>query len=191
MTDLCKLSGLVLGRMIASREIKPSEVMQAVLDRIDQTNPQINAYCTVDPDLAMAEAGKADERVARGDAAGPLFGVPVSIKDLIVTKGLRTTFGCLHLEKNVPEVDAVLVERLRAAGSPVIGKTNTPEFGGKFATDNAVFGATRNPWNLQRSTGRLFRRSRGGGGAGMGPLPWEMMEAGPSASPRPVAACTG
>jgi aspartyl-tRNA(Asn)/glutamyl-tRNA(Gln) amidotransferase subunit A len=139
--------------MIAAKEVKPSEVMQAVLNRIDKVNPQINAFCTVDPDRAMAEAREADKRVVRGNAAGPLFGVPVSIKDLIETKGLRTTFGSLHLEKNVPEIDAVLVERLRAAGCPVIGKTNTPEFGGKFATDNAVFGPSRNPWNLQRSTG--------------------------------------
>src|SRR5512138_3267964 len=93
MADLCKRSGLDLGRMIALREIKPSEVMQAMLNRIDRTNPKIHAYCTVDPDRAMAEARKADERIVRGEAAGPLFGVPVSIKDLIATRGLRTTFG--------------------------------------------------------------------------------------------------
>ncbi len=190
MTDLCKLSGLVLGRMIASREIKPSEVMQAVLDRIDRTNPLINAYCTVDPDRAMADARKADERIVRGEAAGPLFGVPVSIKDLIVTKGLRTTFGSLLYEKNVPETDAVLVERLRSAGSPIIGKTNTSEFGCKFATDNRVFGATLNPWNLKLSPGGSSGGATAQVSAGMGPWPWEMMAAAPSASPRPAAAST-
>src|SRR4030065_1614330 len=160
MIDLCQLSGLALGKMIAAKEIKPSEVMQAVLNRIDKVNPQINAFCTVDPDRAMAEAREADKRVVRGKAAGPLFGVPVSIKDLIETKGLRTTFGSLHLEKNIPQADAVLVERLRAASCPLIGKTNTPEFGGKFATDNAVFRASLKPWNPQRRTG-----GASGGGA--------------------------
>jgi len=170
MEDLCKLSGLTLGKMIAAKKIKPSEVMQAVLNRIDRANPQVNAFCTVDPDRAMAEAREADKGLARGKAAGPLFGVPVSIKDLIETKGLRTTFGSLQFEKNIPEVDAVLVERLRAAGCPVIGKTNTPEFGGKFATDNAVFGASRNPWNLQRSTGGSSGGAAAQVAAGMGPL---------------------
>ena len=170
MADLCRLSGLDLGRMIASQEIKPSEVMQAVLDRIDWTNQQINAYCTVDRDRAMAEAGKADERIVRGEVAGPLFGVPVSIKDLIATRGLRTTFGSLHFEKNVPETDAVLVERLRSAGCPIIGKTNTSEFGCKFATDNLVFGATLNPWNLTLSPGGSSGGATAQVAAGMGPL---------------------
>jgi len=170
MADLCKLSGLDLGRMIASREIKPSEVMQAVLNRIDRTNPQINAYCTVDHARAMAEARKADERIARGEAAGALFGVPVSIKDLIATRGLRTTFGSLHFEKNVPEADAVLVERLRSAGCPIIGKTNTSEFGCKFATDNLVFGATLNPWNPTLGPGGSSGGATAQVAAGMGPL---------------------
>ena len=170
MVELWKRSGLDLGRMIAAKEVKPSEVMDSILHRIDKVNPQLNAFCTVDPDMAMAEAKAADERIARGKGTGPLCGVPVSIKDLIETKDLRTTFGSLHFSKNIPEVDAVLVQRLRTAGCPIIGKTNTPEFGGKFATDNSIFGASRNPWNPQRSTGGSSGGAAAQVAAGLGPL---------------------
>ena len=170
MEDLCRLPGLVLGRMIASRDIRPSELMQAILERIDRLNPRLSAYCTVDPDRAMAQAREADGRLARGEAAGPLFGVPVSLKDLIDTAGLRTTYGSLLFEHHVPGTDAVLVERLRAAGCPVIGKTNTAEFGCKFATDNRVFGATLNPWNPALGPGGSSGGATAQVAAGMGPL---------------------
>lgn len=170
MTEIWKLSGLQLGKRIASKEIKPSEVMQAILARIEKVNPEINAFCTVAHDSAMAEARAADEQVVRGTARGPLFGVPVSIKDLIETRGLRTTFGSLHFEKNVPAADAVLVERLRGACCPILGKTNTPEFGGKFATDNTLFGTSRNPWNLQKSPGGSSGGAASQVAAGLGPL---------------------
>lgn len=170
MEDLCRLPGLVLGRMIASREINPPEVMQAILDRIGRLNPGINAFCTVDADRAMAEARKADERILRGEASGPLAGVPVSVKDLIATGGLRTTFGSLHFRDHVPAEDAVLVERLRSAGCPVTGKTNTSEFGCKFATDNLVFGATLNPWNPAFGPGGSSGGAAAQVAAGMGPL---------------------
>jgi len=170
MAELWKLSGLELGKMIASKEIKPSEVTQAILTRIEKVNPEINAFCTVAHDSAMAEARAADEQVVRGTARGPLFGVPVSIKDLIETRGLRTTFGSLHFEKNVPAADAVLVERLRGACCPILGKTNTPEFGGKFATDNTLFGTSRNPWNRQKSPGGSSGGAASQVAAGLGPL---------------------
>lgn len=170
MAELWQMSGLALGEAIAAKEVSATEVLDALLDRIAWVNPLVNAIVTLAADTARAEAQAIDERLAAGEVGGPLFGVPVTIKDLIETRGVRTTFGSLFRQDFVPEQDAVLVERLRAAGCPMLGKTNTPEFGGKFATDNQVFGATRNPWNLERSPGG----SSGGAGAqvaaGMGPL---------------------
>ena len=93
MDELCKLSALELKTMMALKEIKPSEVMKVILARIEKVNPKLNAFCTWDPDSAMAQARKADDLMARGKARGLLFGIPVSIKDLIFTKGIRTTFG--------------------------------------------------------------------------------------------------
>lgn len=93
MDKLWKFSALELREIIGSKEIKPSEVMKVILGRIEKVNPKLNAFCTWDPDSAMAQARKADDLMARGKARGLLFGVPVSIKDLIFTKGIRTTFG--------------------------------------------------------------------------------------------------
>jgi aspartyl-tRNA(Asn)/glutamyl-tRNA(Gln) amidotransferase subunit A len=141
-----------------------------LLHRIDRLNPSINAYCTVTHDAARSSARAAEAAVMRGDATGSLHGVPVSIKDLIVTRGVRTTWGSRIFEHFVPDEDAPVVERLRAAGAIMLGKTNTPEFGFKGITDNPVFGPTRNPWSLNHTAGG----SSGGGAAavasGLGPL---------------------
>jgi len=170
MAEVWKISGWRLVRMIASKKIKPSEVMEAILARIDQVNPKINAFCTLARDSATAEARAADKKITRARSLGPLFGVPVSIKDLIFTKGLRTTFGSKMHENFVPEQDEVVVERLRAAGAIILGKTCTCEFGYKAVTDSPLWGITRNPWNL----GTTPAGSSGGAAAavasGMGPL---------------------
>src|SRR5207249_796266 len=113
-----------------------TEVLEAILQRVEAVNPKINAIVTLSVESARKEAQAADTALAVGEAHGPLFGVPVTIKDLIETKGIRTTFASLHYKDFVPDQDAVLVERIRAAGCPIYGKTNTPEFGCKFATDN-------------------------------------------------------
>src|SRR6202008_2504018 len=145
--------------------------MKAVLGRIKTVNPALNAYCTVAADSALAAARRATAALGRRSATlGPLHGVPVSIKDLTPTKGLRTTWGSKVYEHHVPEADGLVVERLKAAGAIVVGKTNTPEFGAGANTFNEVFGVTRNPWNPKLTCGG----STGGGAValatGMAPL---------------------
>ncbi|HYA91707.1 MAG TPA: amidase family protein [Thermodesulfobacteriota bacterium] len=170
MTEFWKLSGLELREMIAAKEVKPSEIMATVLARIEKLNPKLNAFCTITQDSAMAEARQADEEMTKKKDTRPLFGLPVSIKDLIFTKGIRTTFASKMHENFIPDQDEVVVERLKAAGAIIIGKTNSCEYGYKAVTDNPLWGITRNPWNLEMTPAG----SSGGAGAavasGMGPL---------------------
>ncbi len=152
--DLCFVPATALQRLYRSRKASPLEVMQAVLARIDAVNPRVNAYVTVARETALAAARKATAALGRkGAALGPLHGVPVSIKDLTPTQGIRTTWGSKVFEHHVPDEDALYVARLKDAGAIVVGKTNTPEFGAGGNTFNAVFGATRNPWNLALTCG--------------------------------------
>jgi amidase len=145
-------------------ELSAREVMAWHLERIEAVNPRLNAIVTLEPEAALAEAGAADERAAHGaERLGPLHGLPIAIKDLEDTAGIRTTYGSTVFATNVPGVDCLLVQRLKAAGAIVIGKTNTPEFGVGSHTFNEVFGATHNPWALDRSAGG----SSGGAGAAL------------------------
>jgi amidase len=169
--DLCFLPATRLVALIRQRKISPLEVTRAVLARIEKVNAPLLGYCTVAADQALAAARKATAAVGRrGATLGLLHGVPVSIKDLTPTKGIRTTWGSKIFEHHVPEADGLVVERLKAAGAIVIGKTNTPEFGAGANTFNAVFGTSRNPWNPALTCGG----STGGGAialaTGMGPL---------------------
>ena len=170
MTELWQMSGLALGEAIARREVSALEVLDAIVKRVEAVNPQVNAVVTRAVERAQEEARAVDARIDAGETGGPLCGVPVSIKDLIETKGVRTTFGSVLRQDFVPEQDAVLVERLRAAGCPIFAKTNTPDHGGKFATDNQVFGTTNNPWDLSRSPGGSSGGAAAQVAAGMGPL---------------------
>ncbi|HLW61702.1 MAG TPA: amidase [bacterium] len=169
-TGLCYTPATELAGAIKNKKLSPVEVVDAVLARIDRLNPALNAFCTVTADAARTAAKDAEAAVMRGDRLGILHGVPVSIKDLIMTKGVRTTWGSKMFEHYVPEEDAPVVERLRQAGAIGLGKTNTPEFGFKGVTDNPVFGPSRNPWSLGHTPGG----SSGGGAAavaaGLGPL---------------------
>lgn len=151
--DLCFLPAVELARMIREREVSALEVMQAHLEQIAQTNPRVNAIVTLLPERALDSAREMDARLARGDASGPLCGLPVAHKDLAVTKGIRTTFGSPIFSDFMPDQDALIVERLRNSGALTIGKTNTPEFGAGSQTFNAVFGATRNPHALDKTCG--------------------------------------
>ena len=152
--DLCFTPATELSRLYRARTVSPLEVMQAVLERIDRVNPLVNAIVTLTRDTALAEARRATAALTRRSATlGPLHGIPVGIKDVTPTKGIRTTFGSKLFEDHVPEEDAAVVERLKAAGAIVLGKTNTPEFAFGPNTVNEVFGATRNPWNLALSSG--------------------------------------
>lgn len=145
MTDkaLCYLTATELALKIRSGEISAVETMEAHLAQIENINPQVNAIVTLLPELAMEQARKADEKLAQGGKLGPLHGLPVAHKDLVQTKGIRTTFGSLVYEDFIPEEDALLVERLREAGAILLGKTNTPEFGAGSQTFNKVFGVTK------------------------------------------------
>jgi aspartyl-tRNA(Asn)/glutamyl-tRNA(Gln) amidotransferase subunit A len=169
-TELCFMPAAELAGAIRAKRVSPTEAVEAVLDRIAAVNPSINALVTVTEDLARSSARDVETRLARGEATGPLAGVPVTIKDLIMVKGVRTTWGSRIFERFVAPEDAPAVERLRAAGAVIVGMTNSPEFGYRATTDNPVFGATRNPWILDHTPGG----STGGGAAavaaGIGPL---------------------
>ena len=142
--------------------------MQAVFARIDAVNPALNAYVTLARESALAGARKATAALKRKTALPPLHGIPVSIKDLTPTKGIRTTWGSKIFADHVPAEDAITVERLKRAGAIVVGKTNTPEFGAGGNTFNAVFGPTRNPVEPRPHLRRLERRRRGGARHGHG-----------------------
>src|SRR5215472_2581411 len=168
--DLCFTPAVELLKLYRSRRVSPLEVMQAVLARIDAVNPDVNAIVTLVREAALRHARLASAAFGRGADLPPLFGVPVAIKDVTPTKGIRTTHGSKLFENYVPDEDALVVERLRAAGAIVIGKTNTPEFAFGPNTVNAVFGATRNPWNLTRTAGGSSGGSAAALATGMCPL---------------------
>ena len=151
--EICFLTATELARKMRDRELSAVEVMDAHLAQIDRVNPAVNAIVTLLPERALAGAADADEAIAAGDRLGPLHGLPVAHKDLVVTAGIRTTFGSPIFADFVPDVDALIVERLRRAGAITIGKTNTPEFGAGSQTFNPVFGPTRNPYDLTKTCG--------------------------------------
>ena len=151
--DLCFKTATELAGLIRSKELSARQVMEAHLQQIERVNPAVNAIVTLLPERAMQAAAAADEALARGKAVGPLHGLPVAHKDLVETKGIRTTYGSPLFTDFVPEVDALIVERLHGAGAITIGKTNTPEFGAGSQTFNEVFGATHNPYDLTKTCG--------------------------------------
>jgi len=169
--DLCFTPATELQRLYRRGAASPLEVMQAVLARVDTVNSSLNAIVTLARESALAEARKATAALKRrGSKVGPLHGVPVTIKDLTLTKGIRTTWGSRVFEDHVPTEDSLIVERLKAAGAIVLGKTNTPEFGAGGNTFNTVFGPTRNPWNPALTCGGSSGGAAVALAAGMGPI---------------------
>ena len=168
-TDVCFMSAADLVASYQAKTLSPVEVTRAVLARIDRLNPVLNAFVLVDGDGALASA-RAAEKAYASASAGPLAGVPISIKDLTETLGMRTTKGSIALKDWVPDFDAVVVERLRDAGACILGKTNTPEFGMTFTTNNRLFGPARNPWNLERTTGGSSGGAAAAVASGLGPI---------------------
>ena len=151
---ICRLAATELARLIRDCEISCREVVSAFLDRIEAINPAVNAIVSLRKrDDILAEAEAADRHLSNGGEAGPLFGLPIAIKDLAQTKGLRTTWGSRIFAEFVPEEDDFFVERMRAAGAIIIGKTNVPEFGFGSQTFNDVFGATRNALDQRLTSG--------------------------------------
>ena len=169
--DLCFTPATELHRLFRARKTSPLEVMGAVLERVDAVNPKLNAIVTLARESALKQARAATAALKRkGTKLGPLHGVPVTIKDLTHTKGIRTTWGSKVFEHNVPDEDSLIVERLKAAGAIILGKTNTPEFGAGGNTFNAVFGATRNPWNPALTCGGSSGGAAVALATGMGPI---------------------
>ncbi|MDE2604770.1 MAG: amidase [Burkholderiales bacterium] len=152
--DLLRLDATSLSRRIAGREVSCRELMQATLDRIAALNPHYNAIVSLrDPQALLAEADACDARLARREPTGWMHGFPLAVKDLSDVAGLPTTMGSLAVGRRVPDTDALFVQRMKAAGAIVIGKTNTPEFGLGSHTYNKVFGTTRNAWAPSKSAG--------------------------------------
>jgi amidase len=168
--DLCFTPALKLRDMLRRKRISPVELTQAFLERIERVNPRINAYCTVVPELALKMAKQAEADLARGGEVGLLCGLPVSIKDVTMVAGVRTTYGSKLHEHFVPEIDEVVVERVKKAGAVILGKTNTPEFAAGASTFNAVFGVTRNPWDTACTVGGSSGGAAASVAAGIGPL---------------------
>jgi amidase len=153
MSDLCFLTAVELADRIRRRQVSVSEVVRAHLAQIERVNPRVNAIVTLTAERALEDARAKDAALARGEAPGPLFGLPVAHKDLVPTKGIRTTYGSPIYRDHVPDEDGLIVERLRAAGAVTLGKTNTPEFGAGSQTFNEVFGRTLNPYDLAKTCG--------------------------------------
>ena len=147
MTDLHLLDATTLCAKLRARELSAFDVLSAFRARIETLEPQINAFVTLDWETAETRAAELDTKAARGEFAGPLHGLPVAIKDVFETKGLRTTWGSRSFAGHTPDFDALHVARLRAAGAVIFGKTNTPEFAFSGQTSNPVSGVTRNPHN--------------------------------------------
>src|SRR5919108_6130764 len=170
-TDPNWLSVTEQATLIRRRKISPVEIVDALLARIDKVNPRLNAFVLINADQARREARAAERALGkRGAKLGPLHGIPFSVKDLVVTRSVRTTFGTPLFRDNVPTEDAPMVERMKAAGGIMIGKTNTPTFGWIGATHNLLFGPTRNPWNLERTPGGSSGGASAAAAAGLGPL---------------------
>jgi len=170
MPEVIGQSATALARQIRRGDLTPTAVVEAHLDRIDAVDDEVNAFVTLN-DEARVRAREATEAVETGEALGPLHGVPVAVKDLSDTAGLRTTMGSKLLAENVPEEDDIFVRRLKAAGAIVVGKTNTPEFGRlSTVTRNELFETTRNPWDTAKTTGGSSGGSAAAVAAGMVPL---------------------
>ena len=163
VSELIFLEASAQAALIAARQVSATEVMQAHLEQIERVNPKVNAVCTLVAEQALQAAKDADARQARGEPLGVLHGLPVGIKDLADTQGIRTTYGSPIYADHAPEADALVVTRYKQAGAIVLGKTNTPEFGAGSQTFNPVFGATRNPYDLSKTCGG----SSGGAGVAL------------------------
>ncbi len=142
-----------MARLLRRKEISARELLKAHLKQIARLNPHVNAIVTLVEDQARKRAAELDEEAAHGRFAGPLHGLPVAHKDITETKGIRTTFGSPIFRDYVPARNEIIIERMQQAGAVTIGKTNTPEFGAGSQTFNTIFGATRNPWDLSKTSG--------------------------------------
>jgi Asp-tRNA(Asn)/Glu-tRNA(Gln) amidotransferase A subunit family amidase len=170
VSDVAFLPAVELAAAIRTRALSPVEVLDAVLQRAERVQPTLHAFVTLDGERALASARAAEAAVMRSDPLGPLHGVPVSVKDLEPTAGLRTTYGSKFFEDSVPDFDGAVAGRLRAAGAIIFGKTNTPQFGYKDMSDNLLAPPTRNPWHLDRTSGGSSGGAAAAVATGIGPI---------------------
>jgi aspartyl-tRNA(Asn)/glutamyl-tRNA(Gln) amidotransferase subunit A len=177
-----------IARAVREGSRSARDVVEQCLARIARLQPKLNAFVTVCEDAALAQADAVDRARREGAKLGPLAGVPVSVKDILNTAGVRTTWGSRLMETNVPKADAVAVKRLKEAGAILVGKTSTPEFAYKLLTDSPVSGVTRNPWNTELTPGGSSGGSAVAVAAGLGPL---SLATDAGASTRLPAACCG
>lgn len=168
--EICFMSAIDMFDAIRRQELTSIEITETIIERIEQINPITNAYCTTTFDLAREMAREADDKVKKGEKLGLLNGIPTSIKDLNPVKGIRTTYGSKIFENNIASHDDIAIQRLRTQGCVILGKTNTPEFGFKGVTDNLIFGYSRNPWNLDFTTGGSSGGAASSVVSGLGPL---------------------
>ena len=168
--DLCFSPAAQLVDDIASGRLSPMELTEAVIARIEALDPKLNAFATFTPERAMDGAKAAAQAIADGKTLGPLHGVPITIKDLADTEGIRTMRGSFILEHNVPAESTPVVKRLEAAGAVSLGKTTTSEFGWKAVSQSPVTGITSNPWRLGYNAGASSCGAAAGAAAGYGPL---------------------
>jgi amidase len=153
MTDIDFMPAVELTRSLRTGQVSCRELLEHYLARIETHNPALNAVVTVEADAARAQAAAADAELSRGEAVGPLHGLPMTVKDQFATAGMRTTYGNRATSNHVPDYDAVPVAKLRAAGAIIFGKTNLPPMGADVQTYNRHFGTTNNPWDLTRTPG--------------------------------------
>jgi aspartyl-tRNA(Asn)/glutamyl-tRNA(Gln) amidotransferase subunit A len=168
--EICRSDAVSLAGHIRAKRLSPVEVIDAVLERMDKLEPVLHAFCTPTPDRARADAKRIEGEIMAGREVGPLAGVPIGIKDLVMTKGVRSTSGSIIYKDFVPDEDDVVVERLKAAGAIILGKTNVPELGYSGAGHNMIFPTTVNPWNTERTPGGSSAGSGAAVASGMGPF---------------------
>ena len=169
-SEICQMDTATLARRIAAKELSPVEAVEAVLDRLDRLDPALHMFATVVPDQARETAKRIEAEIVAGREVGPLAGVPTGVKDLIYTKGIRTASGSHAYADFVPDEDDVVVERIKAAGAVVIGKTQVPEFGYSGTGQTPLAEPTRNPWNIDRTSGGSSAGSGAAVATGVGPF---------------------
>jgi aspartyl-tRNA(Asn)/glutamyl-tRNA(Gln) amidotransferase subunit A len=184
---ICGMDATALAEAIRTKQLSPVEVVDAHLERMEKLEPSIHAFCTVTAEAARKEARNVEARILRGEKVGALAGVPVGIKDLVSTAGIRTTSGSVAYQDFIPDEDDVVVERLKKADAIIVGKTNVPEFGYSGVGHNPIFETTRNPWNLDMTPGG----SSAGSGAAVasGEIPFAIGSDGGGSIRFPAAHC--
>jgi len=168
--NICFLPAYEMKEKIQSQELSSLEITETIIERIEKINPIVNAYCTLTFELAREMAKNADDLVKKNEKLGSLNGIPTSIKDLMQTKGIRTTYGSKLYENFIPQENDVAVQRLLNAGCVLLGKTNTPAFGHIALTNNKIFGETKNPWDIERNSGGSSGGAASSVASGLGPL---------------------